>query len=49
MIMSPDEVRQYCSRHQDVSAMLVMSQWGEEPRQEKILTFGHWKKGELLF
>jgi len=48
MIMSPDEVKQYCSRHRDVSAMLVMAQWGKEPRQEKILTFGRWKKSELL-
>jgi len=49
MVMTPDEVKQYCSRHRDVSAMLVMAQWGKEPRQEKILTFGRWKKGELLF
>jgi thiamine biosynthesis lipoprotein len=49
MIMSPDEVKLYCSRHKDISAMLVMSQWGKEPPQEKILTFGSWKKGELLF
>ena len=49
MVMTPDEVKEYCSRHRDVSAMLVMAQWGKEPRQEKILTFGRWKKRELLF
>lgn len=46
MVMSPDEVEQYCSNHPDTLALIVTEQHGKEPQKEKILHFGPWK--ELL-
>jgi hypothetical protein len=49
MIMSPNEVRQYCSRHPDVLAMVILEEKRRKTKKEKILHFGPWKKSELLF
>ena len=49
MIMSRDEVKQYCLRHPDVLAMLILKERGKKAQEDKILHFGRWKKGELLF
>jgi len=40
MVMSPDEIRQYCSRHLDVSAMIMLESDGKDTQKEKILYFG---------
>lgn len=47
MVMSPDEVRQYCSRHQDVLAMLILHDETKKEQKEKILHFGQWKRSNL--
>ena len=47
MVMSPDEVRQYCSRHQDVPAMLILHDDTKKKQKERILHFGKWKKSSL--
>ena len=47
MVMSPDEVRQYCSRHPDVPAMLILHDETKKKQKEKILHFGKWKKSSL--
>jgi len=47
MVMSPDEVRQYCSRHQDVLAMLILHDETKKKQKEKILHFGQWKRSDL--
>ena len=44
MVMSPDEVTQYCSRHLDVLAMVILD---EKEQGMKILRFGQWKKSGL--
>lgn len=47
MIMDPDEVRQYCSRHPDVLAMVILPGEGQEQKDE-ILHFGRWDQSMLL-
>ncbi len=42
MIMSPDEIEQYCSLHPDVSATLILN--GYESHRDEILRFGPWNK-----
>jgi len=49
MVMGQDEIRQYCSRHPDVSAMIMLEGEGKDPQKNQILHFGPWKKDELLF
>ena len=48
MVMSPDEIRQYCSRHPDILAMIMLESEGKDAQKDKILRFGPWKKDELL-
>jgi len=40
MVMGPDEIRQYCSRHLDVSAMIMLEGEGKDPQKNQILHFG---------
>jgi uncharacterized protein (TIGR03663 family) len=47
MVLSPDEVRQYCSRHPDVLAMVILEEGGKDAQKDKILRFGQWKKSDL--
>jgi thiamine biosynthesis lipoprotein len=47
MVMSPDEVRQYCLKHPDTMAMLVTDGSGAEVKSS-ILHFGPWKEAELV-
>jgi len=42
MVMSPDEIKKYCSRHLDVQAMIILQDEGKEPQGQKILQFGSW-------
>jgi len=42
MIMSPDEVEKYCSRNQDVLAMILTEEDGGE--EAGIQHFGSWDK-----
>ncbi len=42
MVMSPDEIKQYCRQHPNVQAMVILQNEGKEQRKEKILQFGNW-------
>ena len=47
MVMTPDEVRDYCGNHPKVRALLIMQ--GDKPGEsdERIVPVGEWKPGEL--
>ncbi len=40
MVMSPDEIRQYCSRRPDVSAMIMPEGRGKKAPKKEIMRFG---------
>jgi thiamine biosynthesis lipoprotein len=40
MVMGPDEIRQYCSRHPDVSAIIMLKGRGKDAQKKEILRFG---------
>lgn len=47
MVMTPEEVRDFCADHPQVRALLIMP--GAEPGSaERIVTAGQWKQGELI-
>jgi len=46
MVMTPDEVKKYCSNHPDTLAMIVLEDRGEEIQKDRILRFGPWKNSE---
>jgi len=46
MIMSPDEIRQYCLSHPDVLALIILEEQGEKEQKERILRFGPWEEIE---
>ena len=48
MIMSPDEIEQYCLRHPNILAMVILKEGNKKTRKERILHFGQWKMYELL-
>jgi len=48
MVMSPDEVKKYCSNHPDTLAMIVLEDRGKEAQKDRILRFGPWNEGDLL-
>lgn len=56
MVMSPDEIEQYCLRHPEVQALVILQEEEKKPsaslrggpQREKILRYGQWKKHELL-
>lgn len=47
MVMSPNEVKQYCLRHRKVPAMLIVHEESKKKQKDKILHFGQWKKSDL--
>jgi len=46
MVMGQDEIRQYCSRHPDILAMIMLESQDKDPQKNKILHFGPWKETE---
>jgi thiamine biosynthesis lipoprotein len=46
MVMAQDEIRQYCSRHPDILAMIMLEGEGKDAQKDQILHFGPWKKTE---
>ncbi|TKJ35720.1 MAG: hypothetical protein CEE38_14005 [Planctomycetes bacterium B3_Pla] len=42
MIMSPDEIKRYCTLHSDRLAMVIMQEQGEQEQKDRILHFGRW-------
>jgi thiamine biosynthesis lipoprotein len=48
MVMSQDEIKQYCLRHPDVLAMIIVHEKGKKKKKDRILRFGPWEKKKLL-
>jgi len=48
MVMSPDQIKQYCLSHPDTLAMVVAEDQAGEVQKDRILHFGPWKKDDLL-
>lgn len=44
MIMSPDEIKQFCSRHPNALAMIILQEPDEKTQKETILQFGPWEE-----
>ncbi len=44
MVMSPDEIEQYCSRHPNALAMILLKDGDRKRQKDKILRFGLWDK-----
>jgi len=44
MVMSPDEVRQYCLGHLDILAMLMFEKADEKTQKDNILRLGQWNE-----
>jgi thiamine biosynthesis lipoprotein len=44
IVMSPDEVKQYCASHSEVLGMIVTGERSSKTQKEKILRFGPWKE-----
>jgi thiamine biosynthesis lipoprotein len=42
MVMSPDDVEQYCLNHSDSLAMVILEKSDKEKQRDNILRFGHW-------
>lgn len=47
MIMTQDEIEQYCSLHSGALAMIILEDGYQEGREENILHIGSWDKGWL--
>jgi hypothetical protein len=43
MIMGIDEIKKYCSLHQNTLAMVILDEQYKGKSEEKILRFGAWK------
>ena len=48
MIMSPGQIKQYCSCHPNTLAMIILQEQNKETQKDKILQFGPWKEDELI-
>ncbi len=44
MIMSPDEIKQYCSLHPNVLAMIMLQEPDNKTQKDNVLHFGPWEK-----
>ncbi len=42
MVMTPDEIKQYCKRRPQVQAMVILEYEGQEIQEDRILRFGSW-------
>ena len=48
MVMSPDEVRQYCLHHSDTLAMILVKQQNGKVPEDKVLRYGLWEESGIL-
>jgi FAD:protein FMN transferase len=48
MVMTPDEIRDFCTAHPPFRALLVLESGKPEEPAERILPLGQWEPGELL-
>ena len=46
MTMTPDEIEQYCNRHEDITALVIPQEPEKEIQDDDILRFGKWEKLE---
>jgi len=42
MVMTPEQIKQYCSQHPHVSAMFIIKHKSQEIQKDRILRFGSW-------
>jgi uncharacterized protein (TIGR03663 family) len=47
MVMKPSQIKQYCLRHPDVLAMVIMEGESKKEQKDRIIHFGKWKKSDL--
>lgn len=47
IIMSPDEIEQYCSLHPNIRAMVILQEPDKMTQKGKVLHFGPWKEDQL--
>lgn len=48
MIMEPDEIEQYCVRHPNVLAMVILRKDSDGAQKDTILHFGRWGENVML-
>jgi len=48
MVMSPEQIKQYCLSHPDTLAMVVAEDQAGEVQKDRILRYGLWEKNTLL-
>ncbi|MHC4157672.1 MAG: FAD:protein FMN transferase [Planctomycetota bacterium] len=48
MVMSPDQVKQYCLQHSDTLAMVLVGEPCGKVQEDKVLRFGPWKDTGLI-
>jgi thiamine biosynthesis lipoprotein len=46
MIMTPDEIEQYCNHHEDITALIIPREPENEIQNDNILRFGQWEEFE---
>lgn len=44
MVMTPEQVKQYCLSHPNTLAMIILGQKATKTQKDKILRYGPWKK-----
>ncbi len=47
MIMSPDEIKEYCSHHPGTMAMTILQEQDKKIQKEKVMRFGSWPEDWL--
>jgi len=48
MVMTPEQIKQYCSQHPQVLAMIILKGRDQQTQKDKILRFGPWKEIQKL-
>lgn len=48
MIMGPEQIEQYCTRYQEVKAVIVLQGADKQIRKEEVLRFGFWDEEEFV-
>jgi thiamine biosynthesis lipoprotein len=46
MIMTTDEIEQYCNHHKDITALVIPCEPEKENQDDNILRFGQWEESE---
>jgi thiamine biosynthesis lipoprotein len=48
MVMTPDQINDYCLHHPDVSAMIILGEQNTEMQESRILQYGSWEADDPL-